>query len=84
MIVIQADFNHVDPRGRLRLSDLAMHRETPFAEIGARREPILFVDGDDIVEGLLSEDPAGDWVGAADWSTQRRIEAWPRATVLTR
>ncbi len=37
MIALQADFNHMDPQGRLRLDDLRMHQGTPFAEIAAKR-----------------------------------------------
>lgn len=83
MIVIQADLNHLDPHGRLRLSDLAMHRDTPFHEIMTRGDQILFVDGQDIVHGQLSEGQAVDWLGDVDWSTQQMIGSWPPATVLT-
>ena len=44
MITLQADFNHIDTHGRLRLDDLRMHRQTPFAQIAARHEAILFVE----------------------------------------
>jgi len=83
MILIQADFNHLDPQGRLRLSDLAMHQDTPFEEIASRTQRMLFMDGQDVVEGRLIDD-AGSWLGEADWSTQQTIEPWPPATVLTR
>jgi hypothetical protein len=38
MITLQADFNHMDARGGLRLADLRMHQDTPFAEIAAKHE----------------------------------------------
>jgi hypothetical protein len=41
MITLQADFNHMDAGGRLRLDDLRMHQHTPFAEIAAKHEPII-------------------------------------------
>ena len=67
MITLRADFNHVDPQGRLRLGDLRMHQQTPFAEIAAKHEPIIFVDGEDVVRGELIHDPqAGGsrkWIG---------------------
>jgi hypothetical protein len=40
MITLQADFNHMDAQGRLRLDDLRMHGETPFAEIAAKHASI--------------------------------------------
>jgi hypothetical protein len=48
MITLQADFNHIDAHGRLRLGDLRMHRQTPFAQIAGRHDAILFVDGEDV------------------------------------
>jgi hypothetical protein len=51
MITLQADFNHMDAQGRLRLADLRMHSETPFAEIAAKHTSIIFVDGEDMVRG---------------------------------
>ena len=57
MITLQADFNRMDPQGRLRLEDLRMHRRTPFAEVAAKDEPIIFVDGEDTVSGELVHDP---------------------------
>jgi len=55
MITLQADFNHLDPQGRLRLGDLRMHQETPFAQIAARNESILFVDGGDLPRPRLGQ-----------------------------
>lgn len=57
MITLQADFNHMDPQGRLRLGDLRMHQQTPFAETAMKQEPIIFVDGEDMVRGELVHDP---------------------------
>ena len=56
MITLQADFNHMDADGRLRLDDLRMHRQTPFAEIAAKHESIIFLDGEDMVRGELAHD----------------------------
>ena len=70
MITLQADFNHTDARGRLRLADLRTHQDTPFAEIAAKHETIIFVDGDDMVRGELVHDPEHGWIGQVDWSTQ--------------
>jgi hypothetical protein len=77
MITIKADFNHLDAKGRLLLDDLAMHRETPFGEIAANHDRVIFVDGTDLVEGRLVSDPAQGWVGAADWATQGEWESHP-------
>ena len=77
MITIQADFNHMDSNGRLLLEDIAMHRNTPFGEIAANRERVIFVDGTDLVEGRLVADPAHGWVGEADWGTQGVWESHP-------
>ena len=76
MITLRADFNHVDPQGRLRL-DLRMHERTPFAEIAARHEPIIFVDGEDVVRGELIHDPQAGWIAKVDWSTQDVWESYP-------
>ena len=57
MITLQADFNHLDAQGRLRLGDLRMHQQTPFAQIAAKNQPILFIDGEDVVRGELVHDP---------------------------
>ena len=75
MITLQADFNHMDAGGRLRLGDLRMHRHTPFAEIAAKHETIIFIDGDDMVRGELVHDPEQGWIGKVDWSTQ---DVWDR------
>lgn len=77
MITIQADFNHLDARGRLLLKDLAMHRDTPFGEIAANHERMIFVDGTDLVEGRLVADAEQGWVGEADWATQGVWESHP-------
>jgi hypothetical protein len=79
MITLQADFNHIDTHGRLRLDDLRMHRQTPFAQIAARHEAILFVDGEDVVRGELAHDPEIGWIGKVDWSTQDVWESYPPA-----
>ena len=84
MIIIQADFNHLDAAGRLRLTDLSMHRDTPFDAIAARAATVLFVDGEDAVHGRLAIQPEVGWVGEVDWSTQQVIESWPPATVGAR
>ena len=77
MIMLQADFNHLDPQGRLRLGDLRMHLRTPFDAIAAKRERIIFVDGEDMVRGELVHDLQLGWVGKVDWSTQDVLEAYP-------
>jgi hypothetical protein len=77
MITVEADFNHRDGAGRLILADLVMHRRTSFAEIAAAGERILFVDGEDIVEGTLTENEQGGWLGEPDWSTQDVLHAYP-------
>jgi hypothetical protein len=79
MITLQADFNHIDTHGRLRLDDLRMHRQTPFAQIAARQEAILFVDGEDVVRGELAHDLELGWIGEVDWSTQDVWESCPPA-----
>lgn len=84
MIAIEVDFNHSDGRGRLLLADLVAHERTPFADLAASGERILFVDGDEYVEGRLVDDPDRGWVGAVDWDTQDTIRAYPsdRSTLL--
>jgi hypothetical protein len=77
MITIEADFNHRDDRGRLLLTDLAMHRDTPFAAIAMRAKVVTFVDGEDAVQGALELDPIRGWVGAVDWSSSEPVEVWP-------
>lgn len=79
MITLQADFNHMDSQGRLRLDDLRMHSETPFAEIAAKHASVIFVDGDDMVRGELMHDPEMGWLGKVDWSTQDVWESYPPA-----
>lgn len=83
MITLEADFNHMDAQGRLRLGDLRMHEQTPFAEIAAKHEEIIFVDGEDMVCGELVQDSELGWVGEVDWSTQEIWESYP-AVVATR
>ena len=77
MIEIEVDFNHADGRGRLLLADLVAHLVTPFADIAASGDRILFVDGNEFVEGRLVDDPERGWVGAVDWHTQDTIKAYP-------
>jgi hypothetical protein len=77
--MLQADFNHLDAEGRLRLGDLRMHHQTPFAQVAAKRESILFVDGEDVVRGELIHDPHAGWIAKVDWSTQDVWEAYPPA-----
>ena len=79
MIALQADFNHIDAAGRLRLGDLRMHLHTPFAEIAAKHETIIFVAGDDMVRGKLIHDPELGWIGNVDWSTHDVWESYPPA-----
>jgi hypothetical protein len=75
----EADFNHIDGRGRLRLEDLRMHERPPFSAIAARHEQIIFIDGEDPVRGTLSYDPELGWVGEVDWATQDVWESYPGA-----
>lgn len=77
MITLKADFNHLDAQGRLRLGDLRMHEQTPFAEIAAKHEEVIFVDGEDMVRGELVHDPQLGWIGDVDWSTQDTWESYP-------
>jgi hypothetical protein len=84
MITLQADFNHMDSHGRLRLEDLRMHSETPFAEIAGKHASIIFVDGDDMVRGELMHDPELGWLGKVDWSTQDVWESYPPAVAARR
>jgi len=77
--MLQADFNHLDAEGRLRLGDLRMHQQTPFAQIAAKHESILFVDGEDVVRGELIHDLRDGWIAKVDWSTQDVWEAYPPA-----
>jgi hypothetical protein len=77
MIVIEVDFNRLDGAGRLLLADLVVHERTPFAEIAASGERLLFVDGGEFVEGKLIQDAERGWVGDADWATQDRLRSYP-------
>ena len=79
MITLRADFNHRDAQGRLRLDDLRMHGQTSFAQIAAKNEPILFVDGEDMVRGELIHDPQAGWIAKVDWSMQDVWESYPPA-----
>jgi hypothetical protein len=78
MITIKADFNHVDGSGRLILSDLVIHRSTPFESLAASGRPILFIQGEDVVFGHLVKDPQRGWCGEADWDTQDVLQEYPR------
>lgn len=82
MITLQADFNHLDAQGRLRLGDLRMHEQTPFAQIAAKNESILFVDGEDVVRGELLFDSGEGWIATVDWSTQDVWESYPPAVAV--
>ena len=77
MITLQADFNHMDAGGRLSLGDLRMHGHTRFAEIAAKHETIIFIDGDDMVRGELIHEPEQGSIGQVDWSTQDVWEWYP-------
>jgi hypothetical protein len=68
VITIRADFNHLDGRGRLILSDLRIHENTPFSALAAAGKPILLVQGEDTVFGSLLEDPDRGWCGVPDWA----------------
>ena len=70
MITLEADFNHMDAKGQLRLEDLRMHEQTPFAEIAAKHEQIIFVGGQDRVCDEIVDDPRLGWIDTVDWSTQ--------------
>jgi len=78
MITIKADFNHLDGSGRLVLSDLVIHDQTPFDSIAASGKPILFVQGEDVVQGRLVKDAIRGWCGEADWATQDVLQEYPR------
>lgn len=77
MIAIEADFNHLDGRGRLLLADLVIHKLTPFGEIAKSDERVLFVDSGEFVEGRIVADDQRGWVGEADWDTQDTLRAYP-------
>lgn len=84
MIVIEVDFNHLDEAGRLLLADLVVHDRTPFEELAASGERLLFVDSGEFVEGTLVRDPEQGWLGDVDWSTQDRLRSYPSdRTVLS-
>ncbi len=83
MITIKADFNHLDGQGRLILSDLVIHGQTPFEVLAASGKRILFIQGEDVVFGRLAQDPNSGWCGQADWDTQEVLEEYPRPA-LTR
>ncbi len=83
MITIKADFNHLDGQGRLILSDLVIHGQTPFEALAASGKRILFIQGEDVVFGRLVHDPNSGWCGQADWDTQEVLEEYPRPA-LTR
>ena len=82
MITLEADFNHLDAKGRLRLGDLRMHAGTPFAALAAKHEPVIFVDGEDMVRGELVHDDELGWLGNVDWSTQDVWESYPPARAM--
>jgi hypothetical protein len=50
---------------------------TPFLEIAAKHETIIFIDGDDMVRGERVHDPEHGWIGQVDWSTQDVWESYP-------
>jgi hypothetical protein len=54
-----------------------MHAQTPFAELATKHEPVIFVDGEDMVRGELVHDPGLGWLGKVDWSTQEVWELYP-------
>ena len=82
MITIRADFNHLDRGGRLVLSDLVIHEQTPFDAIASSGKPILLVQGEDIVQGRLVKDPVRGWCGEADWDTQDVLQEYPRPALV--
>ena len=63
-----SDWNRLDGEGRIRLG-LMGHVSTDFtALVGV---PVLFVDGDEVVEGTVATGENGEWLGVADWTTHR-------------
>jgi len=76
MIAIKADFNRLN-NGRLILSRLAIHEHTPFEEIAASHDRVMFVQGEDIVSGFVDRDPELGWIGVADWTTQEILRSYP-------
>lgn len=74
MIIIEADFNNVSNK-RINLSRQSRHANTPFTEIAATKEKILFVDYEEAAFGHLEREPqTGDWFAAPDWASQHQIE----------
>jgi hypothetical protein len=84
VITIKADFNHVDGRGRLILSDLLIHEHTPFQALAAAEKSILFIQGEDIVYGRLVQDPDRGWCGEPDWDTQDVLQEYPERVLASR
>jgi len=77
VIIIQADFNNVS-RGRVNLTRMRRHRDTPFAELARTGEPILFVDYEEAAYGRLERDPTtGDWYAVPEWETQHQVAPIP-------
>ena len=83
MITIRADFNHLDGRGCLILSDLLIHEHTPFPALAAAGKPILVVQGEHIVFGSLVEDPDRGWCGIPDWDTQDVLQEYPEPVLAS-
>lgn len=77
MIAIEADFNHLNGTGQLILADLAVHASTPFARIAESDDRILFIDGNEFVEGRVVADDDHGWVGSVDWGTQGTLTTYP-------
>ena len=65
--------------GQITITDAEILTKTPFAEIAAKHETIIFVDGEDMVRGELVYDPEHGWIGQVDWSTQDVWESYPSA-----
>ena len=77
MIVVKAVFDHIDGQGRLLLSDLAVHAETPFAQLVGVSERVVFVDGDQYVEGRVVDVDGRRWAGFVEWDTQGEFLSYP-------
>ena len=84
MITNRADFNHLDGRGRLILSDLRIHEHTRFVALAAAGKTILFMQGEDIVFGSLVEDPDRGRRGAPDRDTQEVLQEYPEPVLASR
>jgi hypothetical protein len=84
VITIRADFNHLDGRGRLILSDLRIHEHTPFPALAAAGKPILVFQGEDIVFESLVEDPDLGWCGVPDSDTQDVLQEYPEPVLADR